>query len=770
MAHTEVGMGMDGIGRSVARREGPEKLTGSAVYVADQRWPEGLYGATVRSRSARGRVRAIRFGPGIPWEQFTIVTAQDLRDRGWSNRVASIEPDQPFLVETEINHAEEPIVLLAHPDRHLLERARRAVSVEEEELEPVLDLDEALACVRPVGGCGNLFKEILIEKGDPGPIWSEAPCLVEAEYHTGAQEQLYIETNGMTARVEPGAEGPSVTVWGSLQCPYYVHGALAGLFGLPGERVRVLQLATGGAFGGKEDYPSIIAGHAALLAWKSGRPVTLLYDREEDMACTTKRHPSRSRLRAAFSRSGRLLALESDFLLDAGAYTTLSPVVLSRGAIHALGPYHCPHVRIHARAVATNSPPNGAFRGFGAPQSLFAIERHLDLAAARLGMDPVELRRMNLLRPGEAMATGQLLKEPIDLRGLMDRALADLDYPARRAAQARDNAGPDPVKRGLGLAVFMHGCGFTGSGETHLASVTGVETRADGRVAVLAASTEMGQGKETVFTQIVSEALGIPNEQVYMAQADTRVVPNSGPTVASRSTMVVGRLVQDAALALRQALIQNRYLAQRHDAGGFRAAVRAAHAARGPMACYAQYQQPADLVWDDRNYRGDAYPTFSWACYAVAVAVDTRTWEVRIEDFVARQEVGRVINPVLAAGQIEGGVAQGIGWALWEKVDTLRGRMANNQMTNYIVATALDLPRIRVAFEENHPFALGPGGAKGLGELPMDGPAPAVLGAVENALAGQGLAPGSLRRLPLTPERLLEAMEAAASRGVEVCP
>jgi CO/xanthine dehydrogenase Mo-binding subunit len=755
---------MQGIGSSLARREGPEKLTGAALYVADPREPGMLHGATVRSRCAHGRVRAIRFGPGIPWEEITVVTAGDLEALGFHNRVAHITEDQPFLVETEIRHAEEPILLLAHPDRHLLERARRAVQVEEEEREPVLDLDVSLACTQAVGGTRNLFKEILIEKGDPAPAWAAAAQVVEAEYHTGAQEQLYIETNGMSARVDQGPEGLSVTVWGSLQCPYYVHHALCRLFGLPGERVRVLQMATGGAFGGKEDYPSIIAGHAALLAWKSGRTVTLVYDREEDMACTTKRHPSRSRLRAAFDPDGRMLAFESDFLLDAGAYMTLSPVVLSRGAIHALGPYHCPNVRIHARAVATHTPPNGAFRGFGAPQSLFAVERHMDLAAARLGLDPVELRRRNLLRPGEAMATGQLLKEPVDLPGLMDRALADLDYPRRRAECLAANAADGPLRRGLGLAVFMHGCGFTGSGETNLASVTGAATRADGRIVVLAASTEMGQGKETVFTQIVSEALGIPAELVEMAPADTREVPNSGPTVASRSTMVVGQLVQDAALALRQALVQEGFLTVPCDAAGFRAAVRAAHEARGRLACYAQYQQPPDLVWDDQRYRGDAYPTFSWACYVAEVAVDTRTWEVRVEAFAARQEVGRVINPVLAAGQIEGGVAQGIGWALWEKVDTVRGRMANNQMTNYIVATALDLPHIRVAFEENHPFAQGPGGAKGLGELPMDGPAPAVLGALEAALAADGLAPGSLRQVPVTPERLLEAMETAQGR------
>jgi CO/xanthine dehydrogenase Mo-binding subunit len=756
-------MAREGIGSSVSRREGPEKLTGAAAYVADQRWPDGIHGVTVRSQVAHGRLKAVHFGPGIPWDEVVVVTARDLAAQGWQNRVHHIEADQPFLVEDLIRHAEEPVVLLAHPDLHLLERARRAVTLEVEELEPVLDLDEALACGREVGGRANVFKDILIEKGDPDPVWERAPHVVEGEYRTGAQEQLYIETNGMAGRWEPSAEGPSVMVCGSLQCPYYVHTALMHLFGLPGDRVRVLQLETGGAFGGKEDYPSIIAGHAALLAWKAGRPVTIVYDREEDMACTTKRHPSRSRVRAAFDDDGHMLAFETDFRLDAGAYCTLSPVVLSRGAIHALGPYRCPNVRIRARAVATHTPPNGAFRGFGAPQSLFAVERHMDLAARRLGLDPVELRRRNLLRPGDAMATGQIVTEDLDLEGLMDRALDDLDFHRRREAFARRNGGGAPdaqaeptVRKGVGLSVFMHGCGFTGSGEKNLASVTGAATRADGRVEVLAASTEMGQGKGTVFAQIAAEALEVPVDLVAMAPADTRVVPNSGPTVASRSTMVVGRLVQDAALALRRTLVDRGLLREPYDPEAFRAAVRRAHEADGGLSCYAQYQPPPGLAWDDATYRGDAYPTFAWACYAAEVSVDTVTWEVKVDAFVARQEVGRVINPVLAAGQIEGGVAQGIGWALWEKVEWNRGRMANNQMTNYIIATSMDLPRIEVRFEENNPFALGPGGAKGLGELPMDGPAPAILGAVENALGLPGL-----HEVPLTPERLLEAVEEA---------
>jgi len=265
----------------------------------------------------------------------------------------------------------------------------------------------------------------------------------------------------------------------------------------------------------------------------------------------------------------------------------------------------------------------------------------------------------------------------------------------------------------------------------------------------------MGQGKNTVFAQIVAGALELPEEMVSVAEADTRFVPNSGPTVASRSTMVVGRILEDAAAGFRLALIQQGFLATPYTASDFSAAVRAARARLGSIKCYGQYRPDPDVVWDDRTYQGDAYPGFSWACYAAEVAVDTVTYEVEVVDFVAVQEVGRVVNPVMAAGQIEGGVAQGIGWGLWEEVVTRQGRMVNNQMTNYIIPTAVDLPPIRTFFLELGGPG-GPGGAKGLGELPMDGPAPALINALQGAL-------GDLRldEIPMTPDRLLNRCEEA---------
>ena len=740
------------IGASSIRKEGRAKVIGEACYTDDRFVPGAIHGLTIRSQVPRGILRGITFADGLPWEEFTVVVAEDIPG---TNRVASVVDDQPFLVGLgeEITHAEQPVLLLAHPDRHLLERARGAVTLQVEELPAVLSIQASLDLAPVIYGEANILKEIHIDKGDPDSVWDQAAHVIEREYRTGAQEHLYLEPNAMIAEVAREDGGLRVTVWGSLQCPYYVHSALKQLFGLPGDQVRVVAMEMGGAFGGKEDYPSLNGGHAALLAWKSGKPVRLIYDREEDLAATTKRHPSRTRLKTAFDAEGRLLAMDVDFILDGGAYATLSPVVLSRGAIHATGVYRCPHVRVRARAMATNTPPPGAFRGFGAPQSLFALERHMDVCALELGLEPAELRRRNFLRTGDTMATGQVLREDLDLAGLMDKALDELGYERKREAFAASNRSAGPIKRGVGFSVFMHGCGFTGSGEAHMASVAGVESLADGTVSVLAASTEMGQGKNTVFAQIVSEALGIPFEQVEVAQVDTRFVPNSGPTVASRSTMVVGRILEDAAVSFKQALVQQGFLAEPYTPESFRAAVAAAHAQVGVIRCYGQYHKAPHTQWDDKAYRGDAYPTYSWSCHAAEVSVDLDIFEVKVEDFVACQEVGRVVNPRLAEGQIEGGVAQGIGWGLWEEVTMKQGRMANNQMTNYIIPTSLDLPRIRVHFLENR-HSGGPGGAKGIGELPMDGPAPALLNALGSAL-------GNLRldEVPMTPNRLLERCE-----------
>ncbi len=731
------------IGRPVPRKEGRDKVTGQARYVDALSFPGALYGVTVRSPSPRGRIRGIVFDEGIPWPELTIVTAKDIAGE---NCVALLAHDQPFLAEEFVSHAEEPVVLLAHADKYLLEEARRAVHIEIEPLKPIFTIEDSLAKKEVIWGEDNVFKSYQVEKGNVDDVWARADFIVEGEYRTGAQEQLYIENNGMIALANP-ADG--VTVWGSMQCPYYVQKALMALFALPAEKIRVIQAETGGGFGGKEEYPSMIAGHAALLAWKSGKRVKIIYDRAEDMAATTKRHPSRTRHRTAISKEGKLLGMEIELVMDGGAYTTLSPVVLSRGTIHAAGPYFCPNVRIRSRAVATNAPPHGAFRGFGAPQSTFALECHMNKVARAAGLSPEEFRRRNFIQPGQTTATGQVIRENVDMARLLDRALELSGYHEKVAQFSRENP-PRQRKKGVGFASFMHGAGFTGSGEVSLASVAELEATAQGRVRVLAASTEIGQGTNTIFSQIAADALGLDYDRIEVATPDTANVPNSGPTVASRTCMVVGKLVESAALGLKQTLIGGGFLKAHYMQAEFERACAAYIEKFGRLRASSQYQQPPGIRWDDAKYEGDAYGTYAWAVYVAEVTVDLVTFETHVDDFVAVQEVGKVIHPVLAAGQIEGGVAQAIGYALYENVVWHEGRMLNSQMTNYIIPTAMDVPPIRVYFEEQ-PYAFGPAGAKGIGELPMDGAAPAIVNAIENAT---GL---TIHCIPALPEALMEA-------------
>jgi len=727
------------VGKPVLRKEGVAKVCGRARYIDDMTLPAMLYGATVRSSIPRGRITGIAFAEGIPWDEFVIVTAKDIPGE---NEIALINHDWPCLAADVVNHPEEPIVLLAHPDRHLLAKAVAAVRVSYEEWPAVFTIEESERRDPVVWGEDNVFKTYLMEKGDVDAVWDEAELIVEAEYTTGAQEHLYIENNGAIAAYTP-EEG--LTVWGSLQCPFYVHKSLVNLTGVPDEKVRVVQVETGGAFGGKEDYPSMIGGHAALLAMKSGHPVKMVYDRAEDMAATTKRHPSRVRHKTAVTRDGKLLGAEIEIALDGGAYSTLSSTVLSRATIHAGGPYYWPSIRMRSKALATNCPPHGAFRGFGAPQSLFAMERHMDHVADALGMAPEELRRRNFLKPGQTTTTGQTIRENIDLDALMGRALKESAYHAKRERFARENTGGGMKKKGIGLAAFLHGSGFTGSGERYLNSLAAMDVTVEGKARVLVSSTEFGQGTNTILCQIAAEALGIDYDAVEMGPPDTSVVPNTGPTVASRTSMVVGKLVHSAAIGLRQTLLASGLLQKEYATGQFVAAARTYRAQHGPLRSESRYEAPPDVHWDDQQYRGEAYAAYAWAVYVAEVSVDLATCGVTVDDFVAVQEVGRVLNPVLARGQIEGGVAQGIGWAIYEKVVWDRGRMQNNQMTNYIIPTTQDIPPIRVFFEEL-PYGHGAYGAKGIGELPMDGPAPAILNAIAHATGKQ------FDAVPLLPE------------------
>jgi CO/xanthine dehydrogenase Mo-binding subunit len=732
-------------GSGPLRREGPAKLTGAARYADDLVFPGAWYGATIRSTDAHATFAGLDLDPAFDWSKVVVVTAADVPG---DNIVSSIKSDQPILVPIggEIQHHAEPLALLAAQDRATLRAARHAARVRTEKLPPIFD---------PLVS-DHVFAAYELATGDPDAAFAAADLILEGEYRVGHQEQLYIENNAMIA--VPQDDG-GVTVHGSLQCPYYVHSALKRGLAIDDRQARVIQAETGGGFGGKEEYPSMIALHAALLAGKAGRPVRMIYDRHEDIAATTKRHPAIVRHRTGVTHDGRLIAQEIEVVMDGGAYCTLTPVVLSRGAIHAGGPYRCPNVRIRARATRTNTPPNGAFRGFGAPQVQFASETHLNRIAERLDLSPLEIRRRNVYRVGDTTPTGQVLHESVAGEEVLERAAEASEFERLRARHdsARDRragsgavpgaatrTGRDRFASGVGLALAWHGAGFTGSGEVKLASVASIELTVEGEIRILTASTEMGQGTKTIFPQLVAEALGVPIDAVELAPQDTAFVPDSGPTVASRTAMVVGGLLIHAARRLRDEV-------EAATGGAFADTFGDYARANGPIRIDQRFEPYPGVGFDDTTYRGDAYPAFGWAACVAQVDVDLDTGEVHVRDVLAADDIGHVIHPVLAEGQVEGGTLQAVGYATIEEIKLRDGRYLNDRLATYIIPTALDAPRITTILVEA-PFAGAPHGAKGVGELPMDVGAPAVIAAIADATGAW------IDELPASPERVLAAI------------
>jgi len=733
--------------RGLMRREGLEKLSGQSRYLADLPLPEGAcWGATVRSPVPRGRIRAIRFDPSIDWSAFIRVDHRDIPGR---NAGAFFDERQPVLAVDQVRHMDEPVLLLAHPSRRMLRQAVRAVCVVVDEEPAALDFRlEPAPEVRQIGDDNILFHTRCVS-GDADAVLARAARVIEGVYETGAQEHVYLEAQAMQASIEAGV----MIVRGSLQCPSYVQQALVRVLGYAEAAVRVVATPVGGGFGGKEDYPSMMAAHAALLTLAVGRPVRIVYDRGEDMACTTKRHAALVRHRTAVAPDGELLAMEISVLLDGGAYATLSPIVLGRATIHATGPYRCPHVGVFGRVRLTNTVPSGAFRGFGNPQVHFAIERHMDRIADALGLDPADVRRRNLLRDGDALATGQRVADGVDAAGLLDRALVLADHQEKHRAHATFNLASPWRRRGLGCATSFHGAGLPGHVEAAIGSRVEVEALPDGRLRLLTSIVEMGQGVDTVFAELVAGRLGVRPEEVEIAPPDTGMVPDSGPSVASRTSMVVGQLVERACDDLRTQLA----LPPEATGDTVRAAIRARLAGTSGerLVGRSAYTSDQPVRWDAERFQGDAYPAYGWAAQVAEVEVDLRTGMVRLLDLVSVQDVGTVLNPALARGQVQGGVAQAVGWALFERVVRAGGAMSNASLADYLIPTSADLPPIRVAFVET-PSPHGARGARGLGELPMVGPAAAIANAISRAIGAP------MDRLPALPEDVLVAIETAA--------
>ena len=759
------------IGKGMPRVDADGKVRGTTRYLNDVDYKGILHGVVVRSPVARGILKALVPDPAFDWSQIVLATAQDVPGE---NVVAMHDRTMPLVAKIggEVRYRGEPVAVVAAKTPELAAAAARRIRVEVEELPPLLTLADAIAIFKTAPEKMESMKDQSIVKGDVAKGFAAADDVVEAEYWAGHQEQLYLENQGLV--VFPQKDG-GILIEGSMQCPYFPVHELNDCLKLPPEKIRARQTPVGGAFGGKEEYPTMLAGYAALPALKSGKPVKVTYERNEDILYTPKRHPIWVRFKTGFKKDGTLTAIACDFILDGGAYLTISDVVMFRGILHCALAYRCENVTVRGKVARTNSFPCGAFRGFGAPQAIWGIESQIDAIAARLGRAPHDYRRQIHARPGDVTPTGQVLSKENGATDCLELALKRADFARKLKQVSRGRLRKGQKKLyGIGLSFFAHGAAFTGDGEAKFKAKGRVElARLDGGkpvVDIRVSSTEMGQGVHTIFTQIVSDALGLDPAHIRYPMADTGLVPNSGPTVASRTTMVVGNVVYRAALQLKQQieafaalrffkgapaeLRASRLVAKGSKPVPFAKVAKALLAEIGPASGFFQFELPPDIRWDQATFKGDSYPGYSWSANVAEIEIDPLTCELEVKRVTAAVDVGRVINPVLAAGQVEGGLTQALGYAVMEKIGTgQNGLYDAARLQTYIIPTTLDVPEYDVKFVE-YPYSFAPPGGKGLGELPMDGLAPAIANAVEAATGCR------LRSIPITPEAIFAALHA----------
>ena len=700
---------MEAISKPVKKKDHDVKISGRALYVDDILLDNMLYGRLVRSTKAKARIINVR-RPELPDGYFIV----DKNDVPGVNRVHIVLDDTPIYAEDIVEYVGDPILMVVGPDINEVRQITGRIVIEYEELEPVIDMSKS----------DTVFFNYNYAKGDVDKAFEEADRIFEETFRTGYQEQTYLETQGMIAYPRDGR----MTVRGSMQCPYYVHGAVQKALGCNKEDVQVIQDVTGGGFGGKEAFPSILACQTAVAAKKANKPVKVVFDRREDMEFTSKRHPSNCKYKVAV-KNGKVTGMDIDVLFNSGAYTTLTPVVLQRGLICSSGVYHIDNLRVAGRAVRTNTIPCGAFRGFGAPQTFFAVEMMMDHVAKELGFDSLEFKEKHMTKQGDPTSTSGRYHFHVPLPEMIERLDKLADCRAKRKKYSNQSG---RYRKGMGMSLAFHGCGFTGSGERDLIkAVTRIKKNADDTVEILASNTEIGQGLKTTFSKIVADTLGISYDRVLIENPDTDNVPDSGPTVASRSLMTVGELLRRAAERLKK----------EWKAGEV-------------QVIEERFVEPDFVIpFSLSDFKGDAYPTYSWSANAVEVEVDTCTGTTEVLGAWGVYDVGVPIDMNVIQGQMQGGLLQGIGYSSMEQMDcNNKGIIRNNSFSDYIIPTAVDVPKL-VTDIINNPYSYGPYGGKGAGELPLVGAAPAYLEAMENALDAK------LNTVPFTQEDTLRVLQ-----------
>jgi CO/xanthine dehydrogenase Mo-binding subunit len=787
------------IGRRHWRVDGIGKVTGRAVFAADLAVPGMLWGKVLLARRPHARIVAIdtRRAVELPGVR-AVLTAEDLPH---AKVFGVVVQNQPVLAFTKIRQYGDAVAMVAAESREAAARALDLIDVRYEDLPGIFDPEEALAPGAPhihepspaeeaasadtaegTASPPNLCFQHRVRKGDIAQGLDLADIVLERTYRTAHVEHAYIEPEAILA--EPAGDG-GVRVTGSIQNLFSTRRSLAAVLGLDLARVTVEHATLGGSFGGKDEVMTQMACRAALLARATGRPVKMVNTREDSFTESYKRHPYVMHYKVGAKTDGRLTAIAARIVADAGAYASMSPFVTWRSAVQVTGPYECPHVCADVYAAYTNNCYTGAMRGFGAPQVNFAIESLMDELADRLECDPLDLRLQNSFTQGSITATGQCLDHHcVSIKEVLERAAAESSWRVRRGElDAYNRTQADDVRRGIGLACSYRGVGLGAEGVDAAGSLIAIQS--DGSVIVNIALTDMGQGVQSALALIAAEVLGIDTRRVKCFNVHTGRVPDSGPTVASRSTLVGGQATRKAAEALRATLcevaaeelgvapaqIEPRDGCLRVTGGapggsekhlGFDDVVAAAYA-RGRALLGFGWHPPPKTSWDGAQGSGDAYATFVYSANVAEVAVDPATGKVDVIRVTAVHDVGRAISPAMVHSQIYGGIAMGTGYAVLEHYGIERGVPTVCNLDEYLILTALDMPAVDPVIVEN-PDPAGPFGAKSVGEPATEIAAPAILNAIAHATGKR------IDRLPADLETVLlgrPLAREASARGSE---
>jgi CO/xanthine dehydrogenase Mo-binding subunit len=749
------------IGKSIPRVAVKDRLRGEPIFSADIDLEDALVLRVLRSTRAHAEVISVNCDRAL--EIKGVVAIFTARDIPGQNLTGIINKDQPLLADGKVRCVGDPIALVAAESKAVAASALERIEVTYADLPAVFTLEDALKPdASRIHDKGNLLVTRRVKKGDVDAAFRRCEAVVEKTYRTTWIEHTYLEPDAGAGYV---AEDGTLVIYASTQNPHYDHKEVIGLLGLPERRVRIVQAATGGGFGSKLDLN--VQGFIGLALLHLQRPVKMIYSREESYLATAKRHPLKMTLKTGADRSGRLIALQAEITADTGAYGSYGIAVASRAAVHATGPYEIENVAVESRCVYTNNPFCGAMRGFGTPQVAFAHESQMDLLAEKLALDPLEIRLKNALKTGSVTATGQKLTASVGIEDCLE-ALKPY-YERARKAWCSEQSEPYK-KRGIGLGSMWYGIGNTG---VQNPSTAKIKIDLGGNVTLYTGCADIGQGSTTVLAQIAAETLGLKPEAIRLFTADTRCTSNAGATSASRQTYISGNAVKEAAEKLADVLLteavnklrvpksalvlQDGFVMESgNPANRVELSVLAQRANRkGIPLKWQGYFDPKTVPLDPETGQGVPYATYAYAAQLALLTVDTLTGEVHVAKIIAAHDVGKAIHPANVKGQICGGVAMGIGFALMEEFTP--GRTLS--MKDYHIPTAADVPEILpIIVESAEPS--GPYGAKGVGEPALIPAAPAILNALADALGQR------IYDLPANLERVLEACIRAGHFGL----